>query len=62
MSIRFSDVEVMGDPRGRFRGMTGGGKIEGDWGANDKMEKVETTSLANLASKNSPFLVLPPPH
>lgn len=61
MSIRFSDVEVIGDPKGRFRGRTRGGKIEEDRRASDKMEKVEPTPLANLASKHSPFLDLPPP-
>lgn len=61
MSIRFSDTEVIDDLKGRFHGTTGGGKIEGDCKASDKMEKVEATPLANLASKHSPFPVLPPP-
>lgn len=58
MSIKFSDIEVIDHLKGCFHGMTGGDRTEGDCRASDKMEKVEATPLANLASKDSPFPVL----
>lgn len=62
MSNRFSDIEVIGDLKGRFCGMTGGVKSEGHCRASDKMEKVKATPLANLASEHSRFPVLPHLH
>lgn len=57
-----SDIEVIGGLKSCFHGMTGGGMIEQDCRASDKMEKVKATPLASLTSKHSPFPVLPHLH